>query len=61
MTQKEGTIMNRYGLTNEEILEILCAPEPTDDLSDIDFDGMDSFYGDEEADRRVVDGWLSDE
>jgi hypothetical protein len=52
--------MKRYGLTNEEIREILCAPEPTDDLSDIDFDDP-YFDEDEDADRRFIDGWLADE
>jgi hypothetical protein len=50
--------MKRYGLTNEEIREILCAPEPTDDLSDIDFDDP---YLYEDEDRRFIEGWLAEE
>jgi hypothetical protein len=52
--------MTRDELTNEEIRDILCAPEPTDDIEDIDFD--EDF--DEEAERKFIEdsvnGWLKE-
>ena len=30
--------MTRDELTNDQIRHILCVPEPTDDIEDIDFD-----------------------
>jgi hypothetical protein len=44
-------------LTNGQIREILCAPEPTDSLKDIVFDepGFDL-----EAERDFVQSWLDE-
>jgi hypothetical protein len=48
--------MTRDELTNEEIRDILCAPEPTDDIEDIDFD--EDF--DEEAERNFIEDSIDD-
>ena len=56
--------MTRDELTNDQICHILCVPEPTDDIEDIDFDeGFDK--EDEEAEREFIEDsiedWLEDE
>jgi hypothetical protein len=53
--------MARDELTKEQIRDILCAPESTDDIKEIDFD--EDFDGeDDEAELEFVEdsvnGWL---
>lgn len=44
-------------LTPEEIFELICAPEATDDLEDIEFDeGVD-----EVVERGLIEGWIEEE
>jgi hypothetical protein len=46
--------------TNErelDIMELMCAPEPTDDLEDIEFD--DDF--DEAAEQDFIEDWIEEE
>jgi hypothetical protein len=54
-------IMTRDELTNEQVRDILCAPESTDDIEDIDFD--EDF--DDEAEGEFIEdsikNWLEDE
>jgi hypothetical protein len=54
--KKEGKIMNEREL---EILamDLLCAPTPTDDLEDIDFDDA----GGEKMEQDFIQGWLREE
>jgi hypothetical protein len=56
--QEEISEMIRQ-LSLEEILDLLCVPEATDDLEDIVFDG----YGDadEAAERDFIEGWIREE
>jgi hypothetical protein len=42
--------MTRNELTSEQIRDILCAPEPTDDIEDIDFDEES-----EEEERQFIE------
>jgi hypothetical protein len=55
--------MTRDQLTNDQIRHILCAPEPTDDIEDIDFD-EDFDEEDEDAEREFIEDsineWLED-
>jgi hypothetical protein len=44
-------------LTPEEIFEMICAPEATDDLEDIEFD--DDI--DEAVERGLIEGWIEEE
>ena len=44
-------------LTPEEIFEMLCAPEATDDLEDIEFDED----VDEVVERGLIEGWIEEE
>jgi hypothetical protein len=61
-------------LTSEELRDFLCAPAPTDDLEDIEFDGDEAFYesyegfygnpyenSGEEAERKFIEEWLDAE
>ena len=56
--------MTRDQLTNNRIRHILCVPEPTDDIEDIDFDKDFDEEG-EEAEREFIENsiedWLEDE
>jgi hypothetical protein len=56
--------MTRDELTNEQIRDILCAPDPTDNIEDIDFDEKFDEEG-EEAERQFIEEsvneWLEDE
>jgi hypothetical protein len=56
--------MTRDELTNEQIRDILCAPDPTDDIEDIEFD-EDLSEEHEEAERQFIEEsvneWLEDE
>jgi hypothetical protein len=51
--------LNEQGLNEQELdlMELLCAPEATDDLEDIEFD--DDF--DEAAEQDFIEGWLREE
>jgi hypothetical protein len=55
--------MARSELSNEQIRDILCAPEPTDDIENIDFD-EDFDEENDEAERKFVEDsvndWLED-
>lgn len=44
-------------LTPEEIFEMICAPEATDDLEDIEFDEDI----DEVVERGLIEGWIEEE
>ena len=44
-------------LTPEEIFEMICAPEATDELEDIEFD--DDI--DEVVERGLIEGWIDEE
>ncbi len=46
----------RHEHSIDDILHILCAPEPTDDLKDISFDPMTE--AEEEAERDFIRCWL---
>jgi hypothetical protein len=50
---KEEVLNQISRLSPEEIFEMICAPESTDDLEDIDFN--------EEAERDFIEGWLREE
>jgi hypothetical protein len=39
-----------------EIMELLCIPEATDDLEDIEFDDADNA-----AERDFIEGWIREE
>jgi hypothetical protein len=40
-----------------DIMELLCAPEATDDLEDIEFDDDD----DEVEEQDFIEGWIQEE
>jgi hypothetical protein len=40
-----------------DIMELLCAPEATDDLEDIEFDEDD----DEAEEQDFIEGWIQEE
>jgi actin-related protein len=48
--------LNRH-LTLEEIFDLLCVPEATDDLEDIEFDEDI----DEVIERGFIEGWIHEE
>jgi hypothetical protein len=45
-------------LSLEEVFDLLCAPEATDDLEDIEFDEDDI---DEVVERGLIEGWIEEE
>jgi hypothetical protein len=49
--------MTRDELTPERIRDILCVPEPTDDIEDIDFDEEDF---DMEAEKKFIEDSVND-
>ncbi|MDR1732356.1 MAG: hypothetical protein LBR61_09735 [Synergistaceae bacterium] len=52
--------MTRDELSSEEIRDLICAPEPTDDPDDFDFDeGDDDFSGENE--RDFIKRWLRED
>jgi hypothetical protein len=51
--------MTRNELTSEQIRDILCVPEPTDDIKDIDFD-EDFNEETEEAERQFIEESISE-
>jgi hypothetical protein len=55
--KKRRKHMTQRQLTLEEMREILCAPEATDTLDDIDFDDAEF---NEEAERAFVQSWLDE-
>jgi hypothetical protein len=56
---KEELEMAERELEITEIMELLCAPEATDELEDLDFDDADDF--DEKAERDFVEDWILEE
>jgi hypothetical protein len=50
---KEEVLDKISRLSPEEIFEMICAPEATDNLEDINFD--------EETERDFIEGWLREE
>jgi hypothetical protein len=55
--QVKEEVLNLIGrLSPEEIFEMICAPEATDDLENIEFEDDD-----EEAERKFIEYWLREE
>jgi hypothetical protein len=48
--------MTQNGLTDSQMRDILCAPEATDSIGDIDFDPDRNF--DTDADRRFAEDYI---
>jgi hypothetical protein len=49
--------MTQNELTNNETCEILCAPEATDSVEDIDFDDPDEDF-DPDTERRFIEDYV---
>jgi hypothetical protein len=58
MNRREVLEREEKKLSAEEIMDLLCAPEPTDDPEEIDFDD-DAF--DAETEDDFLRGWIQEE
>jgi hypothetical protein len=56
--RKERTAMTQIEITDDLMRGILCAPEATDSIGDIDFDDSEEDF-DPEEERRFVEGYIA--